>query len=76
MTVKELARVPDPFDTIERWTQFTYRDLPRYTRGALQVERARIRWLILTIDDRPCARNESRLDWLASRLAQVEARLQ
>lgn len=75
MTIRELARVPDPFDTIERWTQFTGRDLAGYTRGALQVERARLRWLLLTIDDRLNARNERRVDWLAARLAQVEARL-
>lgn len=75
MTVAELVRGPDPLNTLEEWEGFTGRDLTQYTRAALQVERSRIRLALLTLDDRPAARNDGRLDWLTARLAQVEARL-
>lgn len=75
MTVRELLRLPDPFDTLEAWQAFTHRDLARYSRGGLLMERDRVRWCLLTLDDRPQARNDQRLDWLTGRLAQLEARL-
>jgi hypothetical protein len=75
MTVAELRRGPDFCDTLEQWQQATGRDLGRYTRAELHVERDRLRWLLLVLDDRPSARNDARLDWLTARLAQVEARL-
>jgi len=73
--VRELMRVPDPFNSLEQWQAFTGRDLTAYTRGGLLLERDRVRWCLLALDDRPAARNERRLDWLSGRLAQVEARL-
>jgi hypothetical protein len=69
-------RVPNPYDTLERWQEFTGADLAGYTRAGLRVERDRLRWVLLALDDRPSARNGRRLDWLTQRLAQVEARLQ
>jgi hypothetical protein len=75
VTVRELMRVPDACDTIERWEEFTGRDLENYTRAGLRLERDRLRWVLLTVDDRSSARNEGRLDWLTERLAQVETRL-
>lgn len=75
MTVRELVRVPDPLDTLEQWEEFTGRDLRRYSRRGLLLERDRVRWCLITIDDRPQARNEARLDWLSARLGQVEAHL-
>src|SRR5713226_9518986 len=61
VTVRELMHVPDLYDTIERWQEFTGRDLTRYTRAGLLVERDRLRWVLLALDDRPAARNERRL---------------
>ena len=75
VTVHELLDVPDAYNTLEQWEQFTGADLERYTRAGLRLERDRLRWVLLTLDDRPQARNEGRLDWLTERLAQVEARL-
>ena len=75
VTVDELLQVPDLYDTLEQWEQFTGADLRGYTQAGLRLERDRIRWALLTLDDRPQARNEGRLDWLTQRLAKVEARL-
>lgn len=75
VTVDELLEMPDLYDTLEQWEQFTGADLGGYTPSGLRLERDRVRWCLLTLDDRPQARNEGRLDWLTTRLAQVEARL-
>jgi hypothetical protein len=75
VTSRELLRVPDPFDTLESWRAYTFRDLGSYSRPSLLLERDRLRWCLLVLDDRLTARNEPRIDWLSARLGQVEARL-
>lgn len=67
--------MPNPFDTIERWQEYTGRDLRWYSRRVLLLERDRLRWCLIALDDRPQARNGDRLDWLSDRLRRVQALL-
>jgi hypothetical protein len=76
VTVRELLRGPDPLDTIERWREANGRDLGDYDRAELVLERARLRHVLLILDDKPRNwRERRRVDWLAARLVAVEGRL-
>ena len=75
MTLRELMRLPAPSDTFEQAERYHGIDLQRFSLEELFLERERIRLALLMLDDRPAARKQDVIDWLARRLQLVQARL-